>query len=49
MKNRIEVAGVLRQLRLANIRNKFEAEEQVSITLYTFEMIIAFYLTLIVM
>lgn len=30
MKSRIEVAGILRQLRLANIRNKFEAEEQVS-------------------
>lgn len=28
MKSRIEVAGILRQLRLANIRNKFEAEEQ---------------------
>lgn len=30
MRIRIEVAGVLRQLRLANIRNKFEAEEQAS-------------------
>lgn len=29
MKSRTEVAGILRQLRLANIRNKYEAEEQV--------------------
>lgn len=34
MKSRIEVAGILRQLRLANIRNKFEAEEQVRILFF---------------
>lgn len=31
MQSRTEVAGVLRQLRLANIRNKFQAEEQAAL------------------
>lgn len=31
LQSRTEVAGILRQLRLANIRNKFEAEEQAAL------------------
>lgn len=42
MRTRTEVAGVLRQLRLTNIRNKFEAEEQAAHQNYESEKSLAY-------